>query len=256
MTWHDRKPISFLGTVPTCKDDSGVVERSMKVNGHWVKQNFASYGIVSLYNAYMDGVDVSDQRISSYARLMRGAAQYYKIFILSHRSMYFKCAHFGKKISKSYHHNHFSLQKVIDKWLDWRKSFRRDTQMQQPSTSDIWFNQEHFHHLDKSSDKRSTCKVHLEHVDTFYSCAVCGVHMCLEPCFLRYHTLKDYYFIDEDSEGPWHLKEGRGRVAPEEEEEFFKIEHVKKKHEGGSKVTKAKWYTRQWEWLTLRLSQR
>lgn len=96
MTWHDRKPISFLGTVPTCKDDSGVVERSMKVNGHWVKQNFASYGIVSLYNAYMGGVDVSDRRISSYARLMRGAAQYYKIFILSHRSMYFKCAHFGK----------------------------------------------------------------------------------------------------------------------------------------------------------------
>ena len=121
MTWHDRKPISFLGTVPACKDDSGVVERSMKVNGHWVKQNFASYGIVSLYNAYMGGVDVSDRRISSYARLMRGAAQYYKIFILSHKSMYFKCAHFGNKISKSYHHNHFSLQKVIDKWLDWRK---------------------------------------------------------------------------------------------------------------------------------------
>ena len=39
--------------------------------------------------------------------------------------------------------------------------------------------------------------------------------------------MKDYYFSDEDSEGPWHLKEGRGRVAPEEEEEFFKIEHVK-----------------------------
>ena len=36
-------------------------------------------------------------------------------FYLSHRSMYFKCAHFGKKISKLYHHNHFSLQKVIDK---------------------------------------------------------------------------------------------------------------------------------------------
>ena len=107
------------------------------------------------------------------------------------------------------------------------KSFRRDTQMQQPSTSDIWFNQEHFHHLDKSSDKKSTCKVHLQHVDTFDSCAVCGVHMCLEPCFLRYHTLKDCYLSDEDNEGPWHLKEGRGRVAPEEEEEFFKIEHVK-----------------------------
>ena len=70
MTWRDRKPVSFLGTVPTCEDDSGVVERSVKVKGHWVKQNFAWPGMVSLYNAYMGGVNVSDQRVSSFARLM------------------------------------------------------------------------------------------------------------------------------------------------------------------------------------------
>ena len=35
--------------------------------------------------------------------------------------------------------------------------------------------------------------------------------MCLEPCFLRYHTLRDFHFNDEDREGPRHLKEGRGR---------------------------------------------
>ena len=100
------------------EDDSGVVERSVKVNGHWVKQNFTCPCMVSLYNAYMGGVDVSDQRVSLNVRLMRGAVWY---FFLSHRSMCFKCTHFGKKISKSYHQNFFRLQKVIDKWLDWRK---------------------------------------------------------------------------------------------------------------------------------------
>ena len=80
MTWRDRKPVIVLGTVPTSEDDSGVVERSTKVNGHWVKQNFARPGFISLYNTYMGGVDVSDQRVSSYGRLMRGSVWYYKIF--------------------------------------------------------------------------------------------------------------------------------------------------------------------------------
>ena len=137
MTWHDRKPISFLGTVPTCKDDSGVVERSMKVNCHWVKQNFASYGIVSLYNAYMGGVDVSDRRISSYARLMRGAAQYYKIFILSHK-VCISNAHILE--IKSPNHTTTTtlafIKSLISDLIE-GKSFRRDTQMQQLSTSDI-----------------------------------------------------------------------------------------------------------------------
>ena len=48
------------------------------------------------------------------------------------------------------------------------KSFRRDTQMWLPPTSEIRFNQEHFHHL-VSNDKRSTCKVQLQSVDTFYN---------------------------------------------------------------------------------------
>ena len=82
--------------------------------------------------------------------------------------------------------------------------------MQPPPAPEIRFNQEHFHHLVRS-DKRSTCKVHIQRVDTFCSCAVCGIHMCLEPCFVRYHTLRDYHFNDEDREGPRHLKEGKGR---------------------------------------------
>ena len=99
MTWRDRKPVSFLGAVPTSEDDSGVVERSVKVKGHWVKQNFAWPGMVSLYNTYIGGFDVSDQRVSSYARLMRGAVWYYKIFFIYHRSVCFQCIHFGEKIS-------------------------------------------------------------------------------------------------------------------------------------------------------------
>ena len=81
MTWRDRKAISVLGTVPTNEEDSGVAERS--VNGHWVKQNFAHPSMISLYNAYMGGVDVSDRRVGPYPRPMRGSAWNYKVFSIS-----------------------------------------------------------------------------------------------------------------------------------------------------------------------------
>ena len=80
VTWRDRKVVSVLATVPTSEADSGVVERSVKVSGHWEKKTFARPGVINLYNTYMGGVDISDQRFSSYARLMRGSVWYYKVF--------------------------------------------------------------------------------------------------------------------------------------------------------------------------------
>ena len=179
----------------------------MKVKGHWVKQNFARPGMVSLYNTYIGGFDVSDQRVSSYARLMRGAVWYYKIFLYI-IEVCVSNAYILER--KSPCRTALDFRKSLIGDLIEGKSFRRDTQMWSPPNSEIRFNQEHFHHL-VSNDKRSTCKVHLQCVDTFYSCAVCGVRMCLEPCFLRYHTLRDFYFNDEDREGPRSLKEGGGR---------------------------------------------
>ena len=47
------------------------------------------------------------------------------------------------------------------------------------------------------SSIRSTCNVRIqEEVKATYTCAVCGVRMCPEPCFQRYHTLREYCFDD------------------------------------------------------------
>ena len=78
-----------------------------------------------------------------------------------------------------------------------------------PPNPEIRFSQECFHQPVRK-DKRFTHKVHLQHVDTFRA-VQCGVRMCLEPCFLRYYTLKDFYFNNGDHEGSQSLKEGRGR---------------------------------------------
>ena len=57
-----------------------MVQRSVKVNGRWAKKVFARPGVVDLYNSYMGGVDVSDQRAVACARLMKGVVWYYKVF--------------------------------------------------------------------------------------------------------------------------------------------------------------------------------
>lgn len=67
MTWRDRKPVSVLATAPTTTTDEGFVQHSIKVNGKWEKKGFARPGVVHLYNTYMSGVDLSDQRVVSYA---------------------------------------------------------------------------------------------------------------------------------------------------------------------------------------------
>ena len=102
-------------------------------------------------------------------------------------------------------------KKVISQLVE-GKSFRKDTGLVQAPVviPDIRFDRDHFHHL-ISNDTRSTCKVHVQNVKTIYSCAICGVRMCVEPCFLRYHTMQNYYFDDDACDGPRRLKEGIGR---------------------------------------------
>ena len=77
------------------------------------------------------------------------------------------------------------------------------------------FNRDHFHYR-ISNDNRLACKVHNQRVETKYSCAVCGVCMCPDPCLMRYHTMVDYHFNDESRQGPRRLATpcGRPRTRP------------------------------------------
>ena len=203
VTWRDRKPVSVLATLPTSTTDASVVQRSVKVNGTWEKRDFARPGVIGLYNTYMGGVDVSDQRAVAYDRLMRGLVWYYKVFFYM-VEVCLSNAHILHCKSPD-HASIASLEfrKSVIKALVQGKCFRRDTGLPQilVPIPDIRFNRDHFHHL-VSQETRSTCKVHIQEVKTMYSCAACGVRMCPEPCFRRYHTLSNYYYDDDRYNGP------------------------------------------------------
>ena len=182
----------------------------MKVNGQWQKRNFARPGVISLYNTFMGGVDVADQRVSTYSRLMRGSVWYYKLFFYV-VEVCILIAHIleNKSLIHTTRNGLQFRRSLIDEFTQ-QQSFRKNTRSPQTPIPQIRFNQDHFHHL-VSHNTRSTCKVHLQHVDTSFSCAVCGEGLCQEPCFQRYHTLRDSNYNNEEREGPRRLKEGRGR---------------------------------------------
>ena len=212
VTWCDRKPVSVLATIPTSDADESAIQRSVKVSGTWEKRDFGRPGVIDMYNTYMGGVDFSDQKAVSYARLMRGVVWYFKVFFYM-LEVSLSNAHILH--SKSPDHvsiTSFSFRKSGVKALVEGKCYRRDAGLPQipVAVPEIRFNHDDFHYL-ISHDTKSTCKVHIQDMKTSYTCAICGVRMCIEPCFKRFHTMQDYYFDDSHYGGSRRLKEGGGR---------------------------------------------
>ena len=92
------------------------------------------------------------------------------------------------------------------------RCFRKDTGLPQllVPLQHIRFNRHHFHYL-VTNETRSTCKINVQRGKKVYSCAICGVRMCPEPCFKRFHTMQNYFLDDATRDGACRLQEGRGR---------------------------------------------
>lgn len=100
------------------------------------------------------------------------------------------------------------FRKAVVEQLVNGRTFRLTEQNAEPVApiTHFRFNRDHFHYP-ISNNSRLACKVPIQRVDTQHSCAICGVHMCPDPCFLRYHTMVDYKFNDVSKQGPRRLTE-------------------------------------------------
>ena len=167
--------------------------------------------MISDYNQNMGGVDLSNQRVTTYARLMKGTVWYYKIFFYL---LELSISNAQILMAKSFRNAPKMLQfrKAVVEQLVNGRTFRLTEQNPEPAVPipHFRFNRDHFHYP-ISNNSRLACKVHIQRVDTQYSCVICGVRMCPNPCFMRYHTMVDYYFNDVRRQGPRRLSEARDR---------------------------------------------
>ena len=58
VTWKDKKLVHLLSTIPEGLE-IGQVERKVRSEGRWQKQNFAQPKVIKIYNSHMGGVDLS-----------------------------------------------------------------------------------------------------------------------------------------------------------------------------------------------------
>ena len=72
--------VYMLSTTPVDPSSTVGIERSVKENNKWKKTAVRQPSVIAQYNQHMGGVDLSDQRVITYARLMKGNVWYYKIF--------------------------------------------------------------------------------------------------------------------------------------------------------------------------------
>ena len=63
-TWKDNKFVHLLTTMPATSECS-TVTRAVKDKGKWVQKEVQRPAIVELYNKFMGGVDLADQRVRS-----------------------------------------------------------------------------------------------------------------------------------------------------------------------------------------------
>ena len=186
----------------------------VKVNNKWQKKAVNQPSVIYSYNQNMGGVDLSDQRVTTFSRLMKGSVWYFKIsFYLLELSMSNAQIIMGKSFGNDAPAM-LEFRKNVVKELVNGKTFRLTEGNSEPAAPipQFRFNREHFHHS-IPHDNQLVCKVHVQRVDTHYSCAICGVSKCPDPCFHRYHTMVDYLFNDESRNGPRRLSEGCGRPS-------------------------------------------
>ena len=64
-TWKHNKHVHMLTTMPTTNACSAIT-RSVKERGNWTQEVVQRPSVIELYNQYMGGVDLADQRVQSY----------------------------------------------------------------------------------------------------------------------------------------------------------------------------------------------
>ena len=172
VTWKDTRVVNLLCNVPGCLGDADVRRRDKKNGG--VEITVSRPRAIEMYNDFMGGVDLSDQRVSTYRRHVKSLTWYLQVFFhLMHLSCvqaYLLHQQLHPESKKS--QLNFFLE-LIDGLVAGRTFVKKAGRSSSaPPPTDVRFNRNLEHALFKH-DTQSKCVVHSRRVDTVYGCNVC-----------------------------------------------------------------------------------
>ena len=196
-TWKDKKPVHLISTVPV-GNAMDTAKRKVKENGAWVEKEFQCPAAIKLYNEFMGGVDLADQRIATYKKHLKTSTWYLALFYHCLEQSCLNAFIVEQATPAHVRPKRTQLQfreDLMTQLIGGRSYVKKAGRPSTPVAAEARFHQSQFHHLVKTESKRA-CVVHVQEVRTVYQCAVCERAMCVEPCFLHYHTLQSFKFND------------------------------------------------------------
>lgn len=196
-TWKDKKPVHLISTVPV-GNAMDTAKRKVKENGAWVEKEFQCPAAIKLYNEFMGVVDLADQRIATYKKHLKTSTWYLALFYHCLEQSCLNAFIVEQATPAHVRPKRTQLQfreDLMTQLIGGRSYVKKAGRPSTPVAAEARFDQSQFHHLVKTESKRA-CVVHVQEVRTVYQCAVCERAMCVEPCFLHYHTLQSFKFND------------------------------------------------------------
>ena len=194
VTWKDTRVVNLLCNIPGCLGDADVRRRDKNNGG--VEVTVSRPRAIEMYNEFMGGVDLSDQRVSTYRRHVKSLTWYLQVFFhlmhLSSVQAYLLHRELHPESKKSQLN---ILLELTDGLIAGRRFVQKAGRSSAPPPTDVRFNR-NLEHAPYKHDTQSKCVVHTRRVDTVYGCNVCKVRMCPYPCFHRYHYMPDYTYDD------------------------------------------------------------
>lgn len=207
VTWKDKKPVHLITTVPV-GNDMDTATRKIKEGGVWQEKEFGCPTAIKLYNSFMGGVDLGDQRIGTYKKHFKTSTWYMPLFFHCLEQACLNAFIVEQATPSHYKPKRTQLQfrsQLSEQLIGGRSYVKKKGRPSTPLPAETRFSRDEFHYLVKKDSKRA-CVVHSQDVRTVYQCKVCEQHMCIEPCFQRYHTALVFKYDD-----PTKTREKSGR---------------------------------------------
>ena len=105
------------------------ITRSVKERGKWMQKEEQRPSVIELYNQYMGGVDLADQRVRSYQRSTKMWVWYMKLFFLLFGGCHHGCIAWAKKPSpQPSSDNKVLLHACVQTWTYWQTHWRKSLQ--------------------------------------------------------------------------------------------------------------------------------
>ena len=193
--WHDTKKVTLLSTVHT---DNTVDKKIRSRNTDGGFRMVDKPVIAESYNHNMSGVDLMDQLVGSYEFPHKSSKWYHPIY---HRvrevaltNGYLKYKEYCERKGLRPVNKVQFRRSVIDGLLEGFEGSSRKALAE--NTNPARLTERHFIKSFENKKHKPDCIVcsdrSIKRKQTSYFCKQCELPMCLERCFERYHTMKQY----------------------------------------------------------------